>query len=588
MGRRPCPLDLADPYWYTLGMRPTLLVALALVTLPLACARPPPLPLAPPTPAPSAVSVPSDAPPAPAAPEWPEGLAAVMSPHGSPHVQPLPIDTEDHERWLTVVGTPEQALGAFRVAKAREGAYTAEPVADWPMAVRVVGGLRAGGVTYVLLETLAALDQPGGLRGVWIDGGRRGSPFETSPLALSGTRDLDDLLARVKRPSPLGSAERNSVSLVATLRAAAASPDALARALATDGVDVGDVWQSMFVQPVGHLDGQGAAPSALADRVLAVVRSALETQACGVDACEVWTDSTHAVVRFVVQGGRWVIRWILEDAPARPAVATTGASRQVLEPSADAAATTELLRARAGEVLQVIGEAPLAPSGGTIGVGLTDLALDVPVIAVREGAASRTFMIDQVAARKPWTDERWDAAFADVDGDGRTDVVLRMQGTRGAGAAAWTQVFLAPAPSVQARTVVPDVASAFAVMDAPDAREAAVLAASSSGRGITRDEACRIVVAATTPAGFRRVASADARVLRFEQPGLPTWLPKIVPSAKVTADDVRGLGAHCAEMTCSSTRPYCSWSGGTDSLHFWFAVRDGTLTLTGAADYDGE
>jgi len=59
-------------------------------------------------------------------------------------------------------------------------------------------------------------------------------------------------------------------------------------------------------------------------------------------------------------------------------------------------------------------------------------------------------------------------------------------------------------------------------------------------------------------------------------------------AAKVTADDVRGLGAHCAEMTCSSTRPYCAWSGGTDSLHFWFAVRDGTLTLTGAADYDGE
>jgi hypothetical protein len=77
-------------------------------------------------------------------------------------------------------------------------------------------------------------------------------------------------------------------------------------------------------------------------------------------------------------------------------------------------------------------------------------------------------------------------------------------------------------------------------------------------------------------------------VLRFEQPGLPTWLPKIVPSAKVTADDVRGLAAHCAEMTCSTTRPYCSWSGGTDSLHFWFGVRDGDLALTGAADYDGE
>lgn len=210
------------------------------------------------------------------------------------------------------------------------------------------------------------------------------------------------------------------------------------------------------------------------------------------------------------------------------------------------------------------------------------------MIAVREGAASRTFVVDQIAAHKPWTDERWDAAFADVDGDGRTDVVLRLQGTRAGNPAAWTQVFLAPPPSMQSRALAPDLASALSVMDAPDAHAAAVVAASSSGRVVTRDEACRLLASASTPAGFRRVASADARVLRFEQPGLPTWLPKTVPSSKVTADDVRGLGAHCAEMTCSATRPYCSWSGGTDSLHFWFGVRGGDLALTGAADYDGE
>jgi len=490
-----------------------------------------------------------------------------------------------------MVGTPDEALGAFRVARGQDGAYVADPVADWPTAVRVVGGVRAAGVTYVLLETLPALDQPGGLRGVWIDGGSRRSPFETSPLALAGTRDLDDLAARVKQPSGLGSAERNAVSLVATLRAAAASPGALARTLATDGVDVGDVWQSMFVQTVGHLDGQGAAPSALADRVLAVVRSALESQACGVDACEAWTDSSHAIVRFVVQGGRWVIREVLEDASPPAATASAArATRQVVELSADPQATTELLHARAREVIRVVGEAPLSSSGGTIGVGLTDLAPDAPVVAIREGAASRTFVVDQVAARKPWSDERWDAAFADVDGDGRTDVVLRMQGTRGGSASpsAWTQVFLAPPPSVQSRSLTPDLASAFAVIDAPDARAAAVIATSSPSRVISRDEACHLIASASTPAGFRRVASADARVLRFEQPGLPTWLPKIVPSAKVTADDVRGLAAHCAEMTCSTTRPYCSWSGGTDSLHFWFGVRDGDLALTGAADYDGE
>jgi hypothetical protein len=510
-----------------------------------------------------------------------------MGPHGAPHAQPLPLDGESHERWLAVVGTSDEALGAFRVARSSDGTYAAEPVAEWPTAVRVVGGVREGGITYVLLETLAALDQPGGLRGVWIDGGAHRSPFETSPLALAGSRDIDDLEARVKQPSMLGSAERNAVSLVATLRAASASAGTLAKALATDGVDVSDVWQSMFVHPVGHLDGQGAAPSALTDRVLAVVRGALETQACGVDACEAWTDAGHAVVRFVVQGGRWVIRWILEDASVARASAAPG-PRHTVEPSGDAEATTALLHARAREIVRVVGEAPLASSGGSIGVGLTDLAPDAPVIAVREGAASRTFVVDAIAARKPWTDEKWDAAFADVDGDGRTDVVLRLEGTRGGTPASWTQVFLAPPPSIQGKTLAPDLASSFAVMDAPDVRTAATLAAGLPARPVTRDEACRLIAAASTPAGFRRVASGDARVLRFDQPGLPTWLPKIVPSAKVGADDVRGLGAHCAEMTCSPTRPYCAWSGGTDSQHVWFGVRDGDLAITGAADYEGE
>ncbi len=214
-------------------------------------------------------------------------------------------------------------------------------------------------------------------------------------------------------------------------------------------------------------------------------------------------------------------------------------------------------------------------------MGLTDFAPDAPVIAVREGAASRTFVVDAIASRKPWTDEKWDAAFADVDGDGRTDVVLRLDGTRAGAAARWTQVFLAPPPSVQAQTLAPDLASSFALLDAPDVHAAAALATGLPARSVTRDEACRLIAAASTPAGFRRVASGDARVLRFDQPGLPTWLPKIVPSAKVGADDVRGLGAHCAEMACSPTRPYCSWSGGTDSQHVWFGVHDGDLAICG-------
>ena len=130
--------------------------------------------------------------------------------------------------------------------------------------------------------------------------------------------------------------------------------------------------------------------------------------------------------------------------------------------------------------------------------------------------------------------------------------------------------------------------SALATMDAPDAASAARAAASLPARGVGRDDACRVLASASSPAGFRKVATPEARVMRFDEPGLPTWLPKIVPAAKVVADDVRGLGAHCAELSCRGNRPYCEWLGGTDSQHFWFGWRDGNLAIVGTADYDGE
>ena len=97
-----------------------------------------------------------------------------------------------------------------------------------------------------------------------------------------------------------------------------------------------------------------------------------------------------------------------------------------------------------------------------------------------------------------------------------------------------------------------------------------------------------MLAAASTPAGFRRVATPDARVLLFDEPGMPTWHPKVIPLAKLGADDVRGLGTHCAELVCSPTRPYCAYVSGADSLHAWFIGHDAQVALAGAADYQGE
>jgi hypothetical protein len=465
----------------------------------------------------------------------------------------------------------------------------ATAVARWPAGVRVVGGVVDHDTAYVLLESLGVLDQPAGLRATWIDGPETGrsSPFESSPMTLSDVVDVADLGSRIQKPPQTTASDGGAGTLLGTLHAASGSSEALARSLSAKGADIGVAWQSIFFQRVGHIDHE-TPPGPLTERALAIVRDVLGTQACGPDACEAWSDRGRAVVRFSLEDGRWVLRALIEDAPVSRAATSSTPASEVLA-SVNTEATAEILRARVGETKELLGEAPLTVRGGTIGVALTDAAPDAPCVVVEEGASARLFPLDVGAVRAQVGEVTWTVGFADVDGDGRTDVALRMNTSRADGSPlAWTQVFLAPPPSMQATSVEPDLASALAAMNAPDARAAARAAASLPTHGVSHDDACRLLAMASTPAGFRRASSPDARLLLFQEPGRPTWRPKVVTPEKVVADDVRRLSAHCADLSCSAARPYCTWASATDSEHAWFGWRDGKLEIVGAADYDGE
>jgi hypothetical protein len=484
------------------------------------------------------------------------------------------------------VGTTEVALAAWRVTRQTTGEVTAEPLEHWPAGVRVLGGTVREGTAYVLLESLKALDQPAGLRAAWIDAWANSSPYDASPMALGNVKDVAELEQRIKAP-PHPPSEQTALALLAALRTASSSATALAHSLAAAGVDVGVAWQSLFVQVTGHLDADAVATSALTDRVLSTMRSALSTQACGVDACEAWTDHGHAVVRFTSEDGRWALKTVVEDVAA--AAPREVVPRRIVDRSPEPVATRSLLIARARNVAKVLGEASLTGAGGTIGVGLADLAPDAPIVVVSEANTARLFPLHVGSVRAAARDAAWEAAFADVDGDGRTDVVLKMSGHRADNSElSWSQAFLAPPPSVQPTSLEADLPSALTAMDAPDANAAARAAMALPTRSVLRDDACRILASASTPAGFRRVASADARLLLFQEPGMPTWHPRVVPASRVAADEVSGLTSHCSELTCSTTRPYCAWVAGADSLHAWFGWRDERLQLVGAADYDGE
>jgi hypothetical protein len=519
-------------------------------------------------------------------------LTAALAGRGSSHGEPIVLgkDSDGRDRWLAFVGTDEVALGAWRVSAGSDGNAQIEPVTRWPTGVRVLGGVTRGGAAYVLLESLGVLDQPPGLRGVWTGLPDRSAVHDTSPLAFAGVQEVAEIDARLDgMPPPAASLERNASTLLATLQAASGSTQALGRELSAGGADVQIAWQTLFARTLGHIEAGSAPPDKeTGERALGLIRDVLETQACGIDACEAWTDRGRSVVRFASHDGRWGIRSLIEESPVVPSPPGRLPPREV-EASPGTEATTSLLDARVKEVRQVLGQAPLQAEGGTIGVALTDASPDAPSVVVREGLAGRVFGLDVGPIRAQAQEATWDASFADVDGDGRTDVALRMKGSRADGTPlSWTQVFLAPPPSVQSTSLQADLASALAVMDAADTKAAARAASTLPARAVTHDEACQVLASATTLAGFRKAATPGARLLLFQEPGRPTWRPKIVPLAKIAAGDVHGFASHCAEMTCDKTRPYCSYSVPGDSLHVWFAWNGGKLEIDGVADYSGE
>jgi hypothetical protein len=464
-----------------------------------------------------------------------------------------------------------------------------DPIERFPIGVRVVSGLTDKGVAYVLLESVAVLDQPAGMRSVWIDAGAGSSPFEASPMALSDVGDSAILATRVRTAQMRETTERTTAALWTSLRSASASAGALIRSLPPRGADVQLAWQSTFAQTVGHIRSDSAAGSPLVSRALDIVRATLTTRACGIDACEAWTERGHAVVRFAMVDARWAVRAVIEDAPVLASSGQAPSQPHLVQPLTDAPQADALFRARARHIERILGRAPLTATGGIVAVVQTDLDPSAPAVAIEEGGTVRFFPIDSGALRVEGSESLWEAAFADVDGDDRTDVVLRIS-TREAGGQAFSfaQAFISPQASVQASSVEPDLPSAFAMADAASADAAARTAMAIPLRAVNREEACRLLASAGSVPGFRRAATPEARILHFGEPSLPTWRPKVVSLAKLTNDDVRGIGAHCADLVCDARRPYCAWTAGSDSEHLWFGWAEERLQLVGAADYDGE
>jgi hypothetical protein len=546
-----------------------------------ACAAPAAKGMAPPSaaPLPAAAAAASSSPAS-----APDPLAALRE-RGPLHAEPLriPAGGKSPERWLAFLGDTEAATAAWYVAPG-DPHHPLTPVDRWPVGVRVLGGAVRDGTPYLLIETVGVLDQPAGLRAVWTDGEPRPS--------LDGVVDVTELQSRVAALSPRAPASDTVSSplgderpVVRALKAAARSDTALARALAPEGARVELVWQRLFRREVERVDAASYPSSPRAKDLLEIARGAAEDEACRGDVCTTETPTGSASVVMALRGGSYVVEGFRLDAPPPPAA--IGAPKAV-QTSTDGGVTASVLRQHARVTRAVLGEAPLrssAPGGDTIGVGVADVECDGPVVVIREAGAPRVFPLSAMCmVGATLTDARFEARFADVDGDGRTDAVVRVAGRSNADAAvetSFSEVYLAPPPTVQKDEIGPDHGAELALSGARSVDDAVNAALSVAPRGTTTAEACKVLAGTSQLGNFRRAATADVRVLFFSDPELPTYDARIIPERALEADDVRGSGIDCADLACSATRPFCT-SGGGES-YYWFAWIAGKMRLAGAA-----
>ena len=587
----------------------------------------------------------------PAAPREsaPAAIAASANPladvraHGELHtpVIRIPALGPVPERYVALLGSPDVARAAWVVTPGASG-DSLRVVDEWPAGVRVVGSVVHASVVYLLLESVAVLDQPAGMRAVWFDGFGNTSPFTLAPPeALRGIHDMTELEQRIgaasapsvqeaappRPPDPRAapsdahpSEPPPEAELLAALRGASKSEAALATSLSTSGVTLFAEWQSTFHEKKAHLSASSLLSASQARTFLGLTKDALKTDVCDGFACDADTPLGHASIGFARESDRWMIRSIERAAPT-PEPPALLPPRAVPAHDGDES-TRRVLREHVRRVVQVLGEAPLhAPSAAprmpkassfrprlpmdpeehepTIGVAITDVESGVPACVIADGDYTRVFPLSPFAiVSASITNARYDARFADLDGDGRTDVVVRVTGTSAdESPLVFTQAYLAPPASVQATEMILDHASDLAGMDAKTVDAAVQAAMEVPRRGVSSEDACRMIDATrwqSAASDFHAMATDDARVLSFDEPTLPTLRPRLVATADIGADDVRdpllATARRCKDLECSKTRPFCAFDDG--SAYYWFtwskAPEDGgKLRIAAAAFWSG-
>jgi hypothetical protein len=286
------------------------------------------------------------------------------------------------------------------------------------------------------------------------------------------------------------------------------------------------------------------------------------------------------------EAGRIVVRRLSLDPRAHVPVVTSGTpAKPKVVPTSGTATNTELAvrKMLAEPVKQVLGEAPLGPAGATIGVVVLDRESERLLVVIAEpGYVAPITYFDG-----GYLDENtvsFDARFADLDGDGRTDVILQVKG-KYSGAASqfrYGQLSSRAIESLEYR----DDATLLSLWSTPDLDQAVAAATAVPARSATTADACKLLKQLTSPAGFIAASVPKAPIITYDEPRMATWRAK--PRTATQTDWTLIVPAkECDAIECEPDRPLCTFTDGPGKDFYWLAWPDGQLKLAGMAYYTG-
>ncbi len=439
-----------------------------------------------------------------------------------------------HAAWLATAACPPTCSPTFT------------RVRGWPRAVRVLDAVpfpapanarEVHPVAAVVVESLPARDQPGGLGGVLVvsEGGDDvwTSTHHDGEWHWAGEAVGQELLARLASLPPALSFQQHEEAR-ARLARASKSAGALAEELGPSGVDVFEIWQESLVRKVEHVTAATVSASPRLDALRGLVGRLSQGYDCWHALCAVGVTPNSTIedegATFALEGDEARLRALFLSDKNRPLLAPKETEPA---PAMDDAVLETYRFAWAGPgTARVLVQADVG-AGRRVGVVQDPRGA---WIVEREGPYSTVQQIEETGTAPI------EARIVDLDGDGVADVLVLdrtsapaprvlayLRGTRAAGAPSrdWLGVEVA-------------------MVGASSLDEAVHLAhAPRAPVRATRADVCALASRASTLRGLRRAATPDARVVFFGRHEQPGFVLRILSMADVKEEQIARLHGIC-------------------------------------------